>query len=278
MIPPRLLAQDTRNRSIMKEFAIIGIAMALAVAATFGQIGIGTEVERFSALLVKQFETLPDNEAFNLWQNSQDPVSASEEMLDSALENERLDLLKRIFEQRYGFSALLDAVNRMPVSESRDTIVTMMLRWDSPAFWQDEDRQKQIIDPLAADWSAGRGVSTPNAIDPFVGTIGEYLPTLSIKESLFSTKEKRLKLANELEAAMHHSPSPSSARPDKRSMGRNLPLVPASNANIGSKGSATNRSVPPESGVSHPIQFLWAASLVVLGSLSWWLYRNASAK
>lgn len=243
---------------------------AISLIRAFGQSVHESEVRRFSESLVKRFESLPDKEAFDFWKQHGDPVQASIGMVNSAIENERTDFLKMLFGQRYGDSYLIEAVKEMPSSEKRHDLVIMMLRWPS-SFWAVEDR-----DTIHNGSTPG---APDNVIEPFVGTIESLLPTLSINQDLFSTKENRVKLANQLEVAKSHPPSPHAERPAKRPPAKAIPLTSGPNGNSGMKGAnAKVYSSSPESENPRSFHSIWVAVIVTFGCLSWWLFRKASGK
>jgi hypothetical protein len=109
----------------MKQIRILQriiFAIVLMKATIYGQSDTGVEMKRFSESLIKRFEVLPDREAFDLWQNSREPVSVSNGMINSALQNKRTEFLKLIFEAEGDCDALLSAVRTMPDSREKDEI------------------------------------------------------------------------------------------------------------------------------------------------------------
>ena len=151
------------------------------------------DIKRFSDALIKRFEFIPDEKAFEFWRESRDPITAGIGMMESAILNDRIGFLKRVFDEPGDYLYLIDAVKNMPASDKRDKLVIMMLRWTSP-FWKSET--------IDVERDGSRGFELENAVEPFAGVVSNYLPTLLVNEDLFETKEKRLELASDLELAM----------------------------------------------------------------------------
>ncbi|MEO7099954.1 MAG: hypothetical protein ABI162_11370 [Luteolibacter sp.] len=251
----------------MKIFVSIGLAMLFAFSSVFGQNSAEIEVKRFSESLIKRFESLPDKEAFDLWLESRDPIIAGLGMMTSAVENERVDFLKRVFGSRGDFLYLIASVKEMPESAKRDKMVIMMLRSDSP-FWHSEE--------VEVYQDGSRGTELDNAIEPFVSSIKKHFPAKAVNEELFSTKAKRLKLADDLEAAMQKgAATPQTERPKKRMEPREVPQVSTSNSpeNFGSIPS-TEDSAPPESKPTWFEQLKWASVFAVLTGMFWMLFKK----
>ncbi len=177
---------------------------------------------------VTEFENTSTDKALLLFLGSNEPPERSIQMMRSAVRNERYDLLSLIFKEHNGFSKALDALQELSESSIKDKSVLVLLRTDS-AFWY------RPPPPFESDLS--RGVQFDNAIEPFVGVIKKYLPSLAINEELFSTKTKRLKLAAQLEAKINGEVSTTMAkRPERRAL-------PSDNSEIASEDGST-KGVP----------------------------------
>lgn len=206
------------------------MATALTFSIASGQTEAESEVKRFSNSLIKRFESLPDKNAFELWRESRDPIIAGVGMIDSAVKNERLDFLNRVFVERGDSFYLIDAVAKLPASDKRDKLTIMMLRSESQ-FWPDENAQ-----PI---YNGSRPGVTANSVEPFVGVIGKYFPALPIDEELFSKRSNRLKLAADLESAMAREDIKNGTHTE-RPKRRNPPAIPDSSI-------SANRSSDTES-------------------------------
>jgi hypothetical protein len=277
-MPARPQELTTLNHNQMKIFSTIALVAVLTMVSIFGRTETesGSGIKQYSESLIKRFEVLPDREAFQLWQNSLDPVAAGNGMIDSSLENKRIGILKLFFDDEVGCDALLRALSKMPESVDKDLLVVMMLRWDSRSFWQNEELQKDISNPLSGDWSAGSGLPRPNAIEPFVGLIRKYLPHVGINEKLFSTKEKRMKLAADLENAMSGgSPTHRGERPKKRNELPEAVETQTSANQESSKQPAVSKTSPQSTLQSTSfLRWAWVAGLLMVGSLLWMLSKK----
>jgi hypothetical protein len=236
-----------------------------------GQTAEEIEVKLFSDSLIKRFESLPDKDAFELWLESRDPIIAGIGMIDSAVKNERLDFLNRVFGDRGEYSYLINAVDKLPDSVKRDKLTIMMLRWESP-FWPDENAE-----PI---YDGSRPGVTPNSVEPFVGVIVKYFPALLIDDELLSSKAKRFKLATALEVAMDKvGPSPQAERPKKRTEQQETPQAfPYNNRkHPDSELAAENVTFSkPEAALAQ--RLTWGAGFFVIASLLWMLARMRMSK
>jgi hypothetical protein len=191
----------------MKQLMFVAFVALVPFSQVLGETEI--EMKEYSESLVNEFKSLSAKEAFEFWKEHQEPTQANHEMLRFSLENDRFDFLKLMFEDHVTNSYVIDSVKEMPPSEKRDKMVIAMLRWDCMVFWHGEV-------PESDDFYA-YGVILDNAVEPFVGVIRKHLPHVEINEKLFSTKEKRMKLAADLENAMSDGSSTQRGeRPKKR--------------------------------------------------------------
>lgn len=152
---------------------------------------------------VTEFENAPTDKALLLFLDSNEPPERSVKMMRSTLHNKRYDLLSLIFKEHQGFIKALDAIIELSDSSIKDESVLVLLRTDS-AFWY------RPPPPMESDVS--RSAQFDNAVEPFVGVINKYLPGLAIDEELFSTKTKRLDLADELGDKMNGEVSQSTTK------------------------------------------------------------------
>lgn len=142
-----------------------------------------------------EFENAPTDKALLLFLESNEPPERSVQMMRSTLRHERYDLLSLIFKEHYGFSKALDAIKELPSSSIKDKSVLTILRTDS-AFWYRPPPRTDVTNYKV-------GVQFANAVEPFLGVINKYFPSLAINEELFSTKKRRLELADQLENRMN---------------------------------------------------------------------------
>ena len=171
------------NHNFMKIFIVTPLIILFAILNIFAQPEANME----------RFEKLSSQEALDLYMDSNEPPRLQSNMIRSAFRNKRTDLITMLFKRHPSFNELFKILNEMPGSDYKNSIVVIMLRTDS-GFWY------RPAPPLAYD--GFRGVEFENAIEPFVGVIGKYLPSLPINQELFATKENRMKLAGDLEVAM----------------------------------------------------------------------------
>lgn len=247
------------------------MATALTFSIASGQTEAEIEVKRFSESLIKRFESLSDKDAFELWLESRDPIITGIGMIDSALKNERLDFLNRVFGEHGEYSSLIDAVDKFPDSVIRDKLTIMMLRWESP-FWPDENAE-----PV---YNGSRAGLISNSIEPFVGVVGKYFPALTIDEELYSSKAKRLKLAADLEVAMDNVGStPKAERPKKRTEQQGIPQVFSYNQGKHPDSELAIKDITsskPEAAWAQ--RMTWGVSFFVIASLIWMLVRMRMSK
>lgn len=267
----RLLESITQNHDFMKIYILTILAAILAISHSFGKPEPEDAVSLFADSQIKKFESLPDREAFDLWLDSHDPVAASTIMMESALRNGRMGFLELLFKNSDEYNYLIDAVAKMPNSINKDKIVIMMLRWQSP-FWQDENTE-----PI---YNGSRPAAHTNAIEPFVGTIGKYLPSMSIEEKSFSTKLKRFKIAADLDAAMGNASStPQVERPIKRKIQQQTPQSSSAKDSKDTEltHAAQDTKVPKTQTVwTH--RLTWGVSLMVFVGLLWMLFNKLKNK
>jgi hypothetical protein len=255
--------QGIQNHNWMKQLIFVAFVALFPFSQVLGETEI--EMKEYSASLVNKFKSLPAKEAFEFWMQNQEPTQASNEILRFSLENDRIGFLQLLFENRSTYSYVIDFVEEMPPSDRRDKMVILMLRWDCQVFWHNEvvENDDDFSHPIVLD----------NAIEPFVGVIRKYLPALEVDETLFSTKEKRMKLAADLEDAMGGWDSKyRGERPKKRNE-----LSEAAAANSANSSKVTKQPTDSHASswsTSQPksiLRWAWMAGLLLVGSLLWML-------
>lgn len=174
-------------------FYKIALGLFLAVSA-LGQQAI---------LSPSEFSTLPPKEADSRLTNYDGSKGRKilDEYLSSVIASGNIELVKVFLENRRTSYLVSAQISSLPDGPFRDAVVIMILRSESPTVWDNIPYEQRV---------GSKPLKNTMILEPFRTTIKKFLPQLALDDNtIFDSPKRRLKLVDELEAAMRQASSQS---------------------------------------------------------------------
>lgn len=179
-------------------------------------------------------------------------------LVENALGSERSDIIQLLFANPSTGAYLPRSLEKVADARSRDKSVLLLLQSDSINFWPHEEESSRVM----VIWHY-------DMIRPFIPTFQRHLPYSGPLLEILRTKESRLQVAAELEAAMIQSQ-------EAASKGADLSLASVDSSGAAqSSGPAKASTISPVSSQADEVpKIIWVVLALITGGLIWWALRR----